>query len=289
MRLLTNPKLRKICLQITAFVGLGIWMIGMPGCVTPTPPPPLPQSAWGEKYAFSYQLPAGEEVKPPNSVPVTIAVVNPSYKVTESILWTQLYRHVGAGFSASMGSDLDKILIAKGLTTTGPYPSLDEITYSQKKDAALTLAPEVFITAEIKNINEPRQIGYNVGMPNGQANARSDQDFAMSVTGWISFIMEEPLSGEKMWIKKLELDPVSVQGVVVTEMIPQVGPDQCGDQVVNGYRPGKILYDGRPDAMADALKKMYPVIMAQFDKYIDPAELVQLKQQSKEIRASKVY
>ena len=44
----------------------------------------------------------------------------------------------------------------------------------------------------------------------------------MNITGWVSFIMQEPISGEKMWIKKLDLDPVSVQGVMCTESIPQV-------------------------------------------------------------------
>jgi len=32
-----------------------------------------------------------------------------------------------------MGTDLDKILIAKGVTTTGPFPSTDEITYPRRK------------------------------------------------------------------------------------------------------------------------------------------------------------
>ncbi len=42
-----------------------------------------------------------------------------------------------------MGADLDKVLIAKGLTTTG-LTFLDEITYLQKKDAALTRWPRRF-------------------------------------------------------------------------------------------------------------------------------------------------
>ena len=79
-----------------------------------------------------------------------MAVVNPSYKDDESTLGHPNYLKIWRGFSASMGADLDKVLIAKGLTTTGPFSSLDEITYSQKKDAALTLAPKVFVTAEVQ-------------------------------------------------------------------------------------------------------------------------------------------
>lgn len=278
-----KTRTHRIALQLLAFAGLGIWLFGLPGCVPKYVPPPLPHSAWGERYAFSYEPQA--PAKPAASVPVTIAVVNPSYKVEDSILNTELYRKVGKGLSLSMGSDLDKILINKGVTTTGPFPSLDEITYSEKKDAALTLAPQVFITMEIKNVGQPRQIGN----PYQGYQLRQDQDFVMSISGWISFIMQEPLSGEKMWIKKLEIEPVTMRGVYSTESVPQYGDDGCGGQVITGYTTGKMLYDGRPDALANALKEMYPVVLSQFEKYIDTDELVQLKEKGKEIRASKVY
>ena len=283
MQSLANSKTKTICLQLLAAMALGAWLIGSHGCVTQSAPPtPLPQSPWGERYAFSYHLPDEAAAAKPGSVPVTVAVVNPSYKEDESALGTELYAKVGKGVSTSMGTDLDKILIAKGVTTTGPFPSLSEITYSEKKDAALTLAPRVFITAEVKKIGDPRQVDY-------ASPPRTEQDFAMSITGWITFIMQEPLSGEKMWIKKLELEPVEMRGVIATESIPQYSKDECGDEILSGYRPGNILYDGRPDAMASALKQMYPVIMAQFQKYLDTDEMVQLKEKGKEIRSLKVY
>jgi hypothetical protein len=102
--------------------------------------------------------------------------------------------------------------------------------------------------------------------------------------------MQEPLSGEKMWIKKLELDPVTTQGIISTESIPQItdGGFLVGP-IVSGYTRGNMLYDGRPDALADALKQIYPVVMSQFEKYIDTDELGQLKEKAKEIRASNVF
>jgi hypothetical protein len=279
------------CVILATVLGAGLGQSTGPGgggCATTYVPPPLPQSEWGGHYAFSYQ-PTGE-AKPAASVPVTVAVVNPSYKVEDSVLAAEPYRKIGKGLSASMGTDLDRILITKGVTTTGPFPSLDEITYSDKKGAALTLAPQVFITMEIKNSGPPQQIGDSMARAQGATPLRTDQDFVMNVTGWITFIMQEPLSGEKMWIKKLELDPVTVRGVISTESTPQftdggflVGP------IVSGYTPGKILYDGRPDALADALKQIYPIVMSRFEKYIDTDELVQLKDKGKEIRASNVF
>ena len=282
MHLFTNSKLMKTCLQLSVLLALGVWLIGLHGCITPQVMTPLPQSPWGEIYAFSYHLPPDAVIAKPGSVPVTIAVVNPSYKEEDSALSTPLFSKVGKGLSNSMGTDLDKILIAKGVTTTGPFPSLSEITYSEKKDAALTLAPKVFITTQIKKISGLRQI-YNSSPP------RTEQDFEMSITGWMVFIMQEPLSGEKMWIKKLELEPVIMQGVVANESVPNYANDGCGGNMVVGYSVGNILYDGRADAMASAMKQMYPVVLGQFQKYIDTDEMVQLKEKGKEIRALKVY
>jgi hypothetical protein len=266
------------CVFAAIVLGAGLGQSTSPygggGCAT-VPQAPLPQSAWGEHYAFSYE-PAGA-TQAAASVPVTIAVVNPNYKVEDSILNNELYRKIGKGLSASMGTDLDKILISKGITTTGPFPSLDEITYSDKKDAALTLAPQVFITVEIKD------------SPFQQVGNRFDETFSMNVTGWITFFMQEPLSGEKMWIKKLEIEPVVVQGDFSRDAAPQTVNGLFGP-MVTGYTAGQnVLYDGRPDALADALKQIYPVVMSQFEKYIDTDELIQLKAKGNEIRASKVF
>lgn len=274
-------KIKLFCLYSGAIVMLG----NISGCVTPEVLPPLPQSAWGDRYDFSYQ-PAGE-AKSAASVPVTIAVVNPNYKIEDSIFNTEPYRKIGKGLSASMGVDLDKILINKGITTTGPFPSLDEMTYSDKKNGSLTLAPQVFITMDIKNVGSEQDIGsFQTASQTGVW--RADQNFVISVTGWVTFIMQEPLSSEKMWIKKLELDPVSVNGVICTEYDAQYTAGLFGPNLT-GWNRGKTLYDGRPDALADAMKQIYPVVMSQFEKYIDTEELIQLKAQGDQIRSTKVF
>lgn len=262
---------------------LAAWLGIFPSCQTAPAGPPLPTSQWGDTYNYSVDL-SGIRVSPAASVPVTIAVVNPSYKEDESSLATSLYSRIGRGFVASMGNDLDKILISKGLTTTGPYSSLDDITYSQKKDAVLTLAPRVFITADIKYDSEKGQTSqYAVGVV-------MQKSFVMHVSGWVSFVMQEPLSGEKMWIKKLELDTVEIRGTEIYGATPIMQGNGCGGQTLVGYNnAGNILYDGKVDAMASALKQIYPAVVGQFQKFLDPDEMVALKAKVEEIRKAKVY
>lgn len=106
-------------------------------------------------------------------------------------------------------------------------------------------------------------------------SARMSRQFNMKIGGWISFVMQEPMSGQKMWVKKLDLDDITMSG---TEYY-----------TARGYNPGEVLYDGKIDAIADALKQMYPAIMQKCWTYIDPEEILSLKEKVKEIRELKRY
>lgn len=242
---------------------------------------PIPVSPWGGRYSFSYEPPGAATA---GAVDATISVVNAFYKEDESALMEPSYSKVGKGFSASMGADMDKILIAKGMTAKGPFATRDEITYSDKKDSSLTLVPRVFVNAQIKyaepqnDYAPPRAAGgLAAGLGRGMAASSyygQDQtvrkSFEMTVGGWVSFAMQEPLSEEKMWIKKLELEDVVVSGEEVSQS-------------------GQTVYDGKPDAMANALKQLYPTIMDKFWKYIDTQEILALKAKTAEIRKLKRY
>lgn len=73
---------------------------------------------------------------------------------------------------------------------------------------------------------------------------------------------------------------------IIAEKIPVY---QQGRSLPVGYRHGNILHDGRPDAMANMMKKMYPAIMQTCWKYIDAEEVLVLDEKAKEIRSLKRY
>jgi hypothetical protein len=280
--------MRKISLCFSPW--LGLMAAAMLSACAPSQPPqppqvvPMPVSPWGGKYHYTYEPP---EERAPGSVAITIIVVNPFYGETGSIFLDSDYTAVGKGFSASMGVDMDKIIIAKGMTVKGPVSSLNEITYPDKEGSDLTLAPSLFITTQVKYAGEWAVV--NAQTP----QARMERQFLMKIGGWISFVMQEPLSGEKMWIKKLDLDEISVAGFECAEAVPQYtvtkGFFGSTGKTITGYNTGQITYDGKIDAVANALKALYPVILSKFWTYIDANELLVLKEKVKEIRAVKVY
>lgn len=263
---------------------------------SPAPDPrgtPLPQSPWSGGFVFQYPTP--QAVAEP--LPISIAVVNPFYREEESAFLAPVYARVGRGLSASMGADFEKLLVAKGMTATGPYAAIDEITYSAKRGAALVFAPRLFITTKVEYRPDWRPVkdGYS-RLPTGEVVlVRGEKHFKMTVTGWISFIMQEPLSGEKMWIKRLEIEPIVVNGfdayVAYPETRVETGFWGGTTEVLTGqYLIGtELFHDGRTDALATALAQVYPIVMERFWRLVEPEEMLVLRTQGEEIRALKVY
>ena len=71
--------------QLSLLAALLVWLGIFPACTTPNDAPPIPASAWGDRYAYAYSPPQKGNM-PPGSVPVTVAVVNPSYRETDSAI-----------------------------------------------------------------------------------------------------------------------------------------------------------------------------------------------------------
>lgn len=280
-----------------------VWAGFMLACVAPPPagppPPPkhLPMSAWGDRYNYQYNPPSQQKAA---SVRATIIVVNPYYKETDSTLANPTYSKVAKGFSVSMGVDTDKVLIAKGMTAKGPFAAEDEITYSDKKISDLAIVPKVFLTADSRYITKWLVEGNY--LHDEQIVTVMSREFEMKIGGWVSFVMQEPLSAQKMWIKRLELPETVVKGIEYHKAIPQyetrthydpgflfVPPTRSEYKVLVGHNPGELIYDGKKEALADAIKQMYPEIMGKLWTYIDTDEIISLKEKVKEIRELKRY
>jgi len=232
----------------------------------------LPVSTWGDNYFYSYEPP---EKNAPGSVKITMAIVSPYFSEKATI--DPIYSKAAKGLAKSMAMDLDKIIIAKGMTITGPFENLDMMTYPDKKNANLTLTPIILINTQSRDI-----LGWSNREDGGLIKT-----VEVKIDGWVALEMREPLSSEKLWIKKIEVGEMSESTEIIAEKVPVYR--RRGDFIPIGYNAGRILYDGRPDAMSNMMKKMYPAIMQTCWKYIDAEEVLVLDEKAKEIRSLKRY
>jgi hypothetical protein len=176
-----------------------------------------------------------------------------------------------------MSTDFDRALVAKGIKVSGPFGALNDMTYSDKRAADLALTPIVYINVTSKE--EPERMIGSQGVVD-----YVEKVVTLKVDAFVAFEMKEPLSGEKLWVKKLDLPPselttVLAYGVDVVQVVNQYGGFS------SDYRNNnKLLYDGRQDTIAKLAEGWYPEIMNKAWTYLDTTEMLELKKQVEEIR-----
>ena len=242
-------------------------------------------------YSFpKFELPAA---KKPGSVGLTVLSIVPEYKDTRSETggaanssMTKDMAKVFRSFAGSAGEDIEALLVAKGLTAKGPFV-LDEVTFPDKKGADLTVLMQIIFDIQYSDAKFLRDEAFE---NNQQGKVYSG---TMSIGMKVYYYLLEPLSEEKMWIKKLDLGSQDynyefAKGQESYVSGQQFVSDGCGgghNYPTYAWRDtNKMLYDSRPKLFSDQLKDAYPKLMKTAWTYFDADEMLSLRDKAKEIR-----
>lgn len=300
---------KKIVLTIIAMaipLGFLLYPFGyviLTGCAQPNYQPAPVMAIPEYTDLFSFPKSSIPEAKKPGSVNVTSVIIIPEYKdtlnqeyaggarVSAGGVMTKDMVKVFKSFAGSIGEDVEARLVAKGMTTKGPF-ALSEVTYPDKKGADLTVMINVIFDIQYTNQKFLRE-GQFVGGRHGKVYAGN-----MSVGVKVFYYMLEPLSEEKMWIKKLDLGVQDYNYEFAREQEQYVsGTHFVSDGCGGGYNRtdyawrdmDTYLYDGRAKIFSDVLKEAYPQVMKTANVYFDINEMLNLKEKSQEIRERKRY
>lgn len=234
---------------ISSVAGCGLFGPGKP------PVPPFQAS-------FSYSAP-----KQAAKLDVTVAVVAPQFTGDGTSWWA------GAkGFDtskrlvSSLKSSFAELMNAKGFNTTGPFDALDTLTFPEKKGSELALFPSLdfSITLEVLQ-RDATPVG------GGQVSMRCSVN--VKASGNISLIVLEPMTGEKLWTKRIEVTVPPEQAIAAGNACMGSATDE-----------GQL-----PDAWKKAHVAVYTQTMQALDKYVNGEEFQGLKKSAEELRAKKVY
>ena len=252
---------------------------------------------------FSYPKFNIPEAHKTGSVQLTVVNIIPEYKDTQNQEYAGGARVVVGGeltkdmlkvfksFAGSVGEDIEAQLVAKGMTTKGPFP-LSEVTYPDKKGADLTVMIHVIL--DIQRTDE-KYLGYG-DFEGGKRGGISSGNLSVGIK--IFYYLLEPLSEEKMWIKKLDLGVQDFNYEFAREQEQYESgthfvSDCCGgghNQTTYAWRDtNKFIYDSRVKIFSNVLKNAYPKVMETAWTYFDTNEMLNLKMKSQEIRERKRY
>jgi len=226
--------------------------------------------------------------------PFMVAFVKPSYevtpvKVTPSTLDTYakniMTAYSGAYkksdiakekyldvLSESLKTDIDYMLLLKNIRVLGTFTSMDEMTFDQKKRAIYAFSPKITIVVDEQKI-EDRSRGYS-------------ERGTFTVRGYITLLLYESITGEKLWVKRIEAQPVSKTYEFVAKFKEPIRVASDIDMLLVSGIEEKDTSD---KALADALSEFYNLLVKKLWDHIDPEEWSKYLDQAENLRREKRY
>lgn len=195
---------------------------------------------------------------PPSKSNLTVAILIPSQ--AGSLFGGRAdLQPIYADFFNAAQRDLEKVINAKGFKTTGSYPTFDDMTFSQKERSSLILLPEIHI---------------DVALSGGSTGVAT-------VSGAVALQFLEPMSKEKVWIKRFELPPTT-QNVQLAVLIHSNGEPVIG---ANGQPVGGLTVNGTRQLLNAFYQSAFNEIWAQ----LDPQDLAAQKADTDRLKAKTNY
>jgi hypothetical protein len=186
-------------------------------------------------------------------------------------------------FRKSMGTDVEELLIERGYTLKGPFDSADEMLFNDKKDADIAVYIEVRVESLSTSGGWTQSWG-SVLLATNTSEVEEYYEGTLSLGGKIVFSGIEPLTGEKIWAKSLEI-PKQSNIKVKTEHVYS-GRASLTSEEINLL----LLKDPSVhNALVQPLQNIYQTSLSKIENYFEPEELRSLKPQIKELKAKKGF
>lgn len=285
---------------------IAVTLVIFVGCadIPKTPPPPIkyPPEVPQRNYQFSYT-----PLKESSSVKATIGLISPVVTIRTTTGGTDLkmtfkedldLKFIQDAYTKAFESDINATLIAKGDGVTGPYASLDIMTFGEKDAVNVVLVPTFIL--EVKFSNGEKTLFYDSDRVRTDKTVgtsrvyKRDNIFEIPGTivagGFIELTAYEPLSKQKLWVKKIEVpfEQVSYKFYVFQnwEYHFQTIKDAFDGlaTTVSLSREAFTKYDGRLEKLGSMLEKAYAAQLEQFSRYFSPKEMAHVFEDAKKAR-----
>ena len=170
--------------------------------------------------------------------------------------------------SRSIERDFQEMLSTYGYGIKGPFPSYDDMTYPDKEQSDMILLPGIKLSVS-QNINW--RGGYEIG---SNSSVTVDMSFFM--------VLLEPLTKERLWVKDITLEPVTVP----------LAMKVFGATKYGGVPSLEVLLAWEDDlhaALGSHLSTEYDRVLNRMSSYLHPKEMEIVKNAAMRVREKKVF
>lgn len=222
-----------------------------------------------EYYTPSYSWDPPETANQSDTNKITFSVIGANYATNANWVNISLFQRL----VESISKNFEELMIAKGFNIKGPFRSYNEMTFPDKKGSDLGIMPDIELNMDLSRFTvrtkEPplyslskKPLYYHKG--------------TITLSGRVSIVVIEPITGEKMWTKVIDLQPMNVECSSTDATLEYPSGINFNDININ-------------NPLARAVEKYYNNILNTAWKYINNEEMQIARKQSLEVRSRKVY
>lgn len=213
-----------------------------------------------------------------NTQPQTNAYQNPylvrDAQFSAASLFDTAYK---SRLTSAIQSTIEELISKRGFKTKGPFDTLDDINYSDKKSMYLISQPKLTVNIDQKSTRSSCQ---------GMVCTDKGQ---LQIGGEFTFKLIEPLTGQAMLTKRIDLNSLTTTREY-TKQWQNLGVDQAsfGGMLAKANAP-ESLTDNTDKAVADAVNEFYQNAMTKLDNFLSREEIMSFQADIAQLKALKRF
>ena len=173
----------------------------------------------------------------------------------------------------AFGNALHELFTSQGFEAIGPYDTMDDMVYRDKKESYLVLVPKLdLIISRVRN-DRVCEIWSKICREEG----------TIQIGGEFRFDFLEPLTQEKILTKRINLYNLYIQKDYIKEYRKRSGI------ISNMFAYGRTLTDTTDKALTDALNDFYARSMKKIARFMEKEEMLSYQEDINNLKKEKTY
>ena len=175
-------------------------------------------------------------------------------------------------FQRAMETDFEEMLLSRGFVFKGPFPSYEEMVYADRRDSDLMLHPQIEIQPRVnaKPAEKSSVVGDILSIGGDSWVIESG---TVALAGRVTLAVYEPMTRTRLWNRSISVPDTTIrwQGELEYDVPPYSMAQIMGEpQLQNNF--------------ARLMEDMYERTLQTASEYLDPEEMLVLREQAYEIR-----
>ena len=180
---------------------------------------------------------------------------------------------------AAMQGAIEEMLSSRGFKAKGPYATLDDITYVDKKGLYLVSVPKITVYFDERiSRQECKNRGFLCTV-----------EGSFNVTGELMYRLIEPLTGQALLTKRIDLSGLNISKTYRKEFQARTQSNGLDGAVIDKAVAPDVLRDNSDKVLVDAVNEFYQQAMAKIDSLLSREEMLSYESDIEQLKSIKRF